>query len=145
MEPMSSARAATDTRHRIKTANSQPRRIKLIGLPTGGAGIVRGIDSATLRDVQTLIADGSPDLLKKLDGAEMIFLVACSGDDLSLAPQIKQVARDANVMITGILVQTAGGPDTARADLGILRPSSDMLIVATDASYVTDMLAQLGA
>ena len=145
MEPVSSARAASDTRHRINTPNSQPRRIKLIGLASGGAAIVQGIDSTTLRDVHTIVADGSADVLKKLDGAEMIFMVACSGDDMSLAPQIKQIAREANVMITGILVQAADGPDTARADLAILRPASDMLIVATDPSYVPDMLAQLGA
>ncbi len=50
-------------------------------------------------------------------------------------------ARAANVMITGILVQSGA----AQAELPVLRAASDMLIVATDASYVSDMLEQLGA
>jgi len=145
MKTISSARAATDTRHRIKEANSQPRRIKLIGLASGGAGIVQALNLDTLREVQPIVDDGSAEVLQQLDGAEMIFVVACNGDDMARAPEIKQIARAANVMITGILVQNADGPDTAKTDLPILRAASDMLIVASDPSYVTDMLAQLGA
>ena len=68
-------------------------------------------------------------------------MVTCSGDDLALAPEIKLIARAANVMITGILVQSGA----AQAELPVLRAASDMLIVATDASYVSDMQEQLGA
>ncbi len=50
-------------------------------------------------------------------------------------------ARAANVMITGILVQSGA----TQVELPVLRAASDMLIVATDASYVSDMLEQLGA
>ena len=67
--------------------------------------------------------------------------MTCSGDDLALAPEIKLIARAANVMITGILVQSGA----AQAELPVLRAASDMLIVVTDASYVSDMLEQLGA
>ncbi len=51
MEPLSSARAASDTRHRIAAANSQPRRIKLVGLGSGGVFGVRA---------QMRLAHGSP-------------------------------------------------------------------------------------
>lgn len=141
MEPISSARAASDTRHRIKAANSQPRRIKLVGLGRGGAAVVGAIDSAGMRAVQHVIAHQDSALEAQLAGAEMIFMVACSGDDLGLAPQVKQIARDAKVLITGILVQS--GP--AQAELPVLRAASDMLVVVTDPAYVSDMLEQLGA
>ena len=143
--PISSARAATDTRHRIKAANSQRRRIKLIGVGSGGGDIVQRIGSATVHDVQAIVANASGDPLGELAGAEMIFLVACSGDDVSLAPRVKQVAREANVMITGILVQSASANATAQPELALLRDASDMLILASDPSYVLDMLVQLGA
>jgi hypothetical protein len=55
MEPLSSARAPSDTRYRITAANSQPRRIKLVGLGSGGAAIVTSIDTASLRDLQIVI------------------------------------------------------------------------------------------
>lgn len=145
METISNARAASDTRHRIATANSQPRRIKLVGLGLGGARIVAGIDCASLRDVQIVIPGPAGAGLAELAGAEMIFLVACSGDDLACAPLVKQIARAANVMITAILVQSGTDQDAAKAGLPVLRAASDMLIVATDAGYVADMLAQLGA
>jgi hypothetical protein len=141
MEPMSNARAASDTRHRIAAANSRPRRIKLVGLGRGGAAIVAAIDTAKFLDVHSLVAGSGADALSDLADAELIFMVACSGDDVALAPQIKLVGRAANVSITGILVQAGA----AQAELPVLRANSDMLIVATDASYVTDMLAQLGA
>ena len=141
MEPLSSARAASDTRHRITAANSQPRRIKLVGLGSGGAAIVTSIDTASRRDVQIVLPNSGAAALSELADAGMIFVVTCSGDDLALAPEIKLIARAANVMITGILVQSGA----AQAELPVLRAASDMLIVATDASYVSDMLEQLGA
>lgn len=141
MKPQSNARAASDTRHRIAAANSQPRRIKLVGLGSGGAAIVTSIDTASLRDVRIVIPGGGAAALSELADAEMIFVVTCSSDDLALAPEIKLIARAADVMITGILVQSG----VAQAELPVLRAASDILIVVTDASYVSDMLEQLGA
>jgi hypothetical protein len=141
VKPLSNARAASDTRHRIAAANSQPRRIKLVGLGSGGAAIVTSIDTASLRDVRIVIPGDGAAALSELADAEMIFVVTCSSDDLALAPEIKLIARAADVMITGILVQSG----VAQAELPVLRAASDILIVVTDASYVSDMLEQLGA
>jgi pyrimidine operon attenuation protein/uracil phosphoribosyltransferase len=140
MQIISSARASTDTRHRIAERNSLPRRIRLIGLGTGGAALAAALDTGRLRDVQVLPVGPAIDA-GSLAGAEMIFLVACPGDDVSAASAIRRVAREANVMVTAILVDQGGGD----AGLPLLRAASDMLIVASDASYVPDMLDQLGA
>jgi hypothetical protein len=140
MKTISNARAASDTRHRIAVPNSLPRKMKVIGLGSGGAAIANALDLERLREVALVPAAGGIDPAQ-LAGAEMIFMVACAGDDVSAAPEIKRVARAANVLITGILLDQG---DT-HAELPVLRATSDMLIVATDASYVADMLAQLGA
>ena len=71
----------------------------------------------------------------------MIFAVACSGDDLGLAAEVKKIARGLNVMITGILIESTA----AQPELPVLRAASDMLIVSSDLHYVEDMLEQLGA
>jgi hypothetical protein len=140
LKPISLTRAAGDIRYRIDLPNSQPRRIKLIGLGRGGAAVVGALDLARLRDVQLVAAEGGVDPARLAD-AEMIFMVACSGDQLGEAAHVKQLARERNVMITGILLDDGA----AHAELPLLRAASDMLIVASDASYVADMLEQLGA
>lgn len=133
---VSNARAATDTRHRIGLPNSQPRRIKLVGLGEGGRAIAAALDLSLLREVELAGSDGAA-----LAGAEMIVTVACAGDDLAGAAAILQQARAANIMVTGILIDQG---DT-HAQLPLLRAASDILIIASDASYLSDMLAQLGA
>jgi hypothetical protein len=140
MHTISSARASTDTRHRIAAPNSLPRQIKLVGLGKGGAAMAAALDLGRLRDVQVLDA-GAGISAARLAGAEMIFMLACTGDELDAAAPIRRLAREANVMVTAILVEQGGG----HAGLPLLRAASDMLIVASDAGYVSDMLAQLGA
>jgi hypothetical protein len=139
MKTISSSRASSDTRHRIAVPNSLPRAMKVVGLHAGGAAIAAALDLQRLREVEVIAVDALAPA--RLAGAEMIFLIACAGDALAAAPEIKQLARAANVMVTGILLDQG---DT-HAELPVLRAASDMLIVARDASYVTDMLAQLGA
>jgi hypothetical protein len=136
MQTVSNSRASTDTQHRIGVPNSQPRRIRLVGLGVGGRAVVEGLELSPLRDVEVASADAAG-----LAGAEMIVTVACAGDDLDAAPGILRLAREANVMVTGILLDQG---DT-RAELPKLRAASDILIIARDASYLSDMLAQLGA
>lgn len=140
MKALRSTHDASGTSHRMAAANSQSRRIKLIGLGSGGAAIVSGIDTASLQSVQ-IVNPQSGHALSELSDSEMIFLVACSGDDLALAPKVKPIASAANVMITGILVQSGA----AQSELPVLRAASDMLIVVADANYVSEMLEQLGA
>ena len=140
MNVMSSARAHSDTRHRITAPNSTPRNIKLVGLGQGGAALTAALDLDRLDTVDVLPAFGAIDPAR-LAGAEMIFVIACAGDDLAMAPHIKSLARASRVMVTAILLDRG---DT-HAELPVLRANADMLVVARDGSYVPDMLAQLGA
>jgi cell division GTPase FtsZ len=101
-----------------------------------------------LADVDIVIPDASQSsvvvsMIESLAGADMIFVIACAGDDLGLAPLIRQIARKSNVLVTGIFIQHNHEP-AAQASLAVLRPASDMLVVASDESYVADMLVELG-
>jgi cell division GTPase FtsZ len=150
MKIISNARAASDTRHRINYPNSRRRIIKLAGIGQGGARIVSKIGAMGLKDVHTVVPDRSSvataaSELQMLNGADMIFVVACAGDDLALAPLIKQIGRLDGVLVTGILIQRLVPKHSVHTRLEVLRAASDMLVIASDDSYVSDMLTELGA
>jgi cell division GTPase FtsZ len=91
---------------RIQAPNSQPRSIAIVGLGEGGAAIARSIDreglahldihvlakSATGGDAIAAIKAGGGDLHRDLMSADMIFIVACRGDDVGLAPVVSGIA-----------------------------------------------------
>lgn len=81
-----------------------------------------------------------------LQGANMVFLVATSGDDISVAPVISGIARSIGVLVTGIMIQKEI-PDgaAAKSRLKILRAAADMLVITSDESYLIEMLDALGA
>jgi cell division GTPase FtsZ len=148
METLSTARAPSEIIHRIRAPNSRRRFIKLVGIGSGGGRIARGLAGMNLADVDIVIPDASQSsvvvsMIESLAGADMIFVIACAGDDLGLAPLIRQIARKSNVLVTGIFIQHNHEP-AAQASLAVLRPASDMLVVASDESYVADMLVELG-
>jgi cell division GTPase FtsZ len=161
MEVISNSRAASDTRHRIAHPNSNPRLIKVVGIGAGGIASTAKLVRHGLRNVQVVNAPAgskvaaSPeemletiraqgvDLEQSLKGADMLFMVAHATDDVGIAPVIKYLGRQSNVLITGILIQDK--QQSSEATLEILRGASDMLIVASDDSYVADMLEELGA
>jgi len=151
VQPLSNARANSDTRNRISAPNSQPRHIKLVGLRKGGAQLVSQLDTSRWRHVQVVVPGDSTAAalasgkLPLLEDAEMIFIVACSGDDLSWAPLVRQVATSAGILTTGILVAPSLSSEADHQELRDLRANSDMLVIAADASYIADMLTELGA
>ena len=74
----------------------------------------------------------------------MIFMVACRGDDVGLAPVVSGIAHGRKHPVTALYVvpQEAfhGGEDET---LKTLRGSVEVLVVVTDESYVTAMIAAL--
>jgi cell division GTPase FtsZ len=91
------------------------------------------------------IAAENNDIAKALQGANMVFLIASSGDDVSFAPVIRGIVRRMGVLVTGIMIQKgAAHGAAAEPGLDILRAASDMLVISSDESYVTEMLGALG-
>jgi len=145
---------------RIQAPNSKPRSIALVGLGGGGASIARTISSeghANL-DVHVLaksaagdnalasIQAGGGDLQRALTIADMIFIVACRGDDVGLAPVVSSIAHSRNHPVTALYIMPPDAIIPAAEDqtLKTLRSSVEMLVVVSDQSYVPAMIAALG-
>ena len=157
---------ACDTRHRVDYPNSRPRAIKLIGLGEGGGRIAESVAGHGLRHVQAIaaggarsgsasgdpatmlqaIADENGEIGRAIREADMVFVVAQEGDNVALAPAIGQMAHAKGVLVTGMLIQ---GREAERplpdGTLNALRSAADMLVMVSDADYVTEMLGALGA
>ena len=140
---------ASQVRHRIKLPNSRRRLIKLVGVGAGGARVAGAAAARELQEVSVAVADpgnavAMVTLLESFAEVDMVVVVACAGDDLGAVQMIRQAARVAGVLVTGIFIQQDRGP-SAQGDLAILRPSCDLLVIASDPAYVADMLVELGA
>ena len=147
---------------RIQAPNSRPRTIAMVGLGEGGAAVAQRMKAeglgplavrvfasprATAADALATIKSNGDDLHRALQEADMIFVVACRGDDVGLTPVVARIARDRGVQVTAIyLVPSAAGSASEEDDtLRILRSDVHMLVVATDETYVAAMIAALGS
>ena len=145
---------------RIQAPNSKPRTIALVGLGEGGAAIARTISaegnpnlevhvlakSAAGGDALAAIQAGGGDLQRDLSNADMIFMVACRGDDVGLAPVVSGIARARGHPVTALYLVPPEGPSGAEDEtLRTLRASVEMLVLMSDESYVPAMVAALGS
>jgi hypothetical protein len=143
---------------RIQAPNSKARTLALVGLGTGGAAIAREIaaeglahldvhvlaKSATGGDPLAAIQAGGGDLQRDLMRADMIFLVACRGDDASLAPVASRIAHSHNHPVTALYIVPEGAsPGAEDETLRTLRSGAEMLVVVSDPSYVPAMIHAL--
>ena len=140
---------------RIQAANSTPRGIALVGLGAGGAAIAREVASEGHPHVEVhvlaksggalaAIQAGGGDLQRDLARADMIFLVACRGDDASLAPVVSRIAHSRNHPVTALYIVPPGEPsDIEDETLRTLRSGAEMLVVVSDRSYVPAMIQAL--
>jgi cell division GTPase FtsZ len=146
---------------RIQAPNSKPRTIAVVGLGAGGAAVARELSrerqpnvevhvlakSAAGADAVAAIQAGGGDLQRDLMAADMIFIVACKGDDASLAPVVGRIAHSRNHPVTALYVVPPEAPLTDAEDetLRALRTTAEMLVVVSDESYVPAMIATLAA
>ena len=159
------ARAGFGLPGRIQSPNSTPRSIALVGLGEGGAAIARGMaaerpanlevhvlaKSAARGDALAAIQAGGGDLQRDLAAADMIFIVACAGDDVSLAPVVSRIAHSRRHPVTALYIvpgdnaAQSQGTTAAEEDatLKTLRAGVEMLVVVSDESYVAAMVMAL--
>ncbi|SNS94927.1 hypothetical protein SAMN06265795_11035 [Noviherbaspirillum humi] len=166
---MTDSSAKIGVRHRIADPNSAPRSIKFVGLGHGGHRMACAVARHRMRNVEVLTPEtqaavtplgqeGEPAellraigvensaMMKVMQGANMVFIAAAVGDDLSFAPLVGNLSRRMGVLVTAILIQPADLDDAAaRAERAALRKASDLLVIASDESYALDMLSALGA
>lgn len=147
---------------RIQDPNSKPRTIALVGLGDGGASIARDLasnghapqvevhvlaKSAAGGDALAAIQAGGGDLQRDLTTADMIFIVACQGDDVSLAPVVSRIAHSRHHPVTALYIVPPEGlkPDAQDETLRTLRSGVEMLVVVSDRSYVPAMVTALAS
>lgn len=149
------SRAAADTRHRIGYPNSKPRRIKLVGLGEEGCRIARKVGTRGLQLVD-IIETNALAGCGKVTSEAVIRNIASEGgeihralhdaDNVAFSAVIGQIGRQKCVPVAGIFLQDKeqdAAPGSASLDL--LRKSTDMLVIASDESYLLEMLCELGA
>ena len=147
---------------RIQAPNSRPRSIALVGLGRGGAAIAQGLSANDLGAVDVKVFAAPPPLAedalagiksngeglhRALRDADMIFVVACRGDDASLVSVVSRIARERNAQVTAIYIVALEDARREEEDdnLRLLRAGVHMLVVASDESYVAAMVAALGS
>lgn len=144
---------------RIQSPNSKPRSIALVGLGEGGAAIARRLSaerqpnlevhvlakSASGGDAIAAIQAGGGDLQRDLANADMIFIVACRGDDVGLAPVVSRIAHSRKHPVTALYIVPKDDDGHGEEDdtLKTLRGGVEMLVVVSDDTYVTAMVAAL--
>jgi hypothetical protein len=77
----------------------------------------------------------------------MIFLVACRGDDVGLAPVVSGIAHSRNHPVTALYIVPPHAAASAAEDetLRTLRAGVEMLVIVSDESYVPAMVQALGS
>ena len=144
---------------RIQSPNSRPRSIALVGLGEGGAAVARGLSrdglpnlevhvlakSAAGGDAIAAIKAGGGDLQRDLQRADMIFLVARRGDDVSLAPVVSSIAHGRNHSVTALYLVAPDQMGPEDETLRTLRSAVEMLVIVSDESYVGAMVSALGS
>ncbi|MGZ5101944.1 MAG: hypothetical protein ACXWGX_15340 [Usitatibacter sp.] len=148
---------------RIQEPNSRRRTIALIGLGVGGALMARNVAKMDLGPIDVhVVADprapagdalakiksNGDELHRALKDADMVFIVACRGDDVGLAPVVSRLAHGRKAPVTAIYLvpppADPGVPAVEDATLKTLRADVEMLVIASDESYVAAMVAALG-
>ncbi len=148
--------SAAEARFRVQAPNSTPRAIKVIGLDSGGAAAVQHLADAGWVNA-TFFTVGKPGELKRLDGAtstveqevataDLVVMVAAAEGRAYVAEEIGRVCSDRRVTTTTLIVGALTAPEDALArTLAQLRPWSLMLVLASDESFITDMMTALRA
>lgn len=161
--------SAREARFRVQYPNSLPRAVKVIaldkesaalveelakqewsgaaffnslsfdaGIPASGAGALK----AWLGD----IAGRAKDLVAEIDAADIVVVMASAGEEAQAASVIGEACQLRNKTMIALILEAAGVSDEALSrTLRGMRPFARMLVIASGADYVADMLRALRA
>lgn len=167
--PSESARAASaaEARFRIGAPNSRPRAIKVIALDRPSEAVVARLSQSAWSGAAFLTAHaGTPapdgrfsmtgwladlaghtrDLVKEIEGADQVVMVATAGENLEIASLIGEACSLKRVMTTALILSPDSVSFAALSQsLAQLRPWALMLVIASGEDYIADMLTALRA
>ena len=162
------ASSAAEARFRINAPNSRPRAIKIVALDRQSEGVVKRLaeeakwNNATFLTVPArAVPAGEPfsmagwlgdlaghtkDLLKEIEGADQVVMIATAGEPLDAASVIGEACSLKRIMTTALVLTPPSTSDEALSrSLSQLRPWSLMLVIASEEGYIGDMLVALRA
>jgi hypothetical protein len=159
---------AAEARFRIDAPNSQPRNVKVIALDGASERIAKHLAArewsrasfftasafTVPRDAQQFSMDGwlkdlagrTKSLVDEIDTADLVVMIAASGENAQAAAIIGEACSVKHVMTTALILGSEGASDEALAkSLAQLRPYAMMIVIANGAEYIEDMLTALRA
>jgi len=170
MLPSDCVRATTaeEARCRVDYPNSKPRASKIIALDGKAAAIMRELETAPWKGARFLSLVGKTRGLQGLDiipldldlrdasggitllsneiaGADVVVMIAVAGTVAENVSIIGKACAARGIMTTGVIVEAGARSGEVERTLTALRPNARMLVVASDADYVPEMLAALRA
>jgi hypothetical protein len=166
-----SARMATaaEARFRIDAPNSQPRAVKVIALDGPSERVVKRLagsqwNQATFFTASAFaaapragerfsvsgwlsdLAGRTKDLIDEVAGADLVVMIAASGENAQVAGLIGEACAARHVMTTALILGSEAKSDEALSKtLAQLRPHAMMLVIANADEYIEDMLTALRA
>jgi hypothetical protein len=159
---------AAEARFRIDAPNSQPRNVKVIALDGASERIAKHLAArewsrasfltasafTVPRDAQQFSMDGwlkdlagrTKSLVDEIDTADLVVMIAASGENAQAAAIIGEACGVKHVMTTALILGSEGTSDEALAkSLAQLRPYAMMIVIANGDEYIEDMLTALRA
>jgi len=117
------------------------RFLSLVGKTRG----LQGLDIIPL-DLDLRDASGGITLLSnEIAGADVVVMIAVAGTAAEDVSIIGKACAARGIMTTGVIIEAGARADEVERTLTALRPNTRMLVVASDADYVPEMLAALRA
>ncbi|MDO8678553.1 MAG: hypothetical protein Q7R30_08320 [Acidobacteriota bacterium] len=140
--------SAAEARFRIDRPNSRPRAITVIALDQPSERVVMDLAGRQWNRAAffALRALTRAQLDDQIDSADLVVVVATAGEDARDAALIGEACSARRVQTTGLILGGIESADEALSTtLAELRPWMLMLVIASSAEYVEDMLRALRA
>ena len=161
--------AAAEAKFRIDAPNSTARSIKIIALDAASERVVKHLATrawnqaaffttsafaAAPHDTRRFSIEGwlkdlagrTKSLVEEIDTADLVVMVAASGENAEAAAIIAEACAVKHVMTTALVLGHEDKSEAALAQsLAQLRPHAMMLVIASADEYIEDMLTALRA
>jgi hypothetical protein len=161
--------SAAEARFRIDAPNSLGRAIKVIALDSPSERVVKRLaerqwnraafftasafaaapakgKTFSMQGWLSDLAGRTKDLMDEVSAADLVVMIAASGENAQVAGLIGEACSARHVMTTALILGSDATSDDALAKtLAQLRPHAMMLVIASADEYIEDMLAALRA
>jgi hypothetical protein len=159
---------ASEARFRVAYPNSKPRAVKVVALDPPSEHVVKrlaegpwqrasfftapkfdgahGGEGWSMKGWLSDLAGRTKDLIDEVASADLVVMVSSAGTNAEAAGVIAEACGVRKVMTTALIIGSESkSNDELSKTLASLRPYASMLVIATDDSYIDEMLVALRA